>query len=172
MCPDPSRSDVRIARLSEFARLREIEQAADAMFTEAGMGSFADDGEEDHLDEAAIVFVSGDPPVGFASVGTVDTCAHLWQLAVHPSESRRGRGTALVAAVCAWADVEGYREVTLTTFRDVPWNGPFYSEMGFSPVEDLTPGLMVIRARETRLGHDRLGPRIAMRKELRLAPGP
>ena len=27
--------------------------------------------------------------------------------------------------------------MTLTTFRDVAWNGPFYSRIGFAEVEDL-----------------------------------
>ena len=27
--------------------------------------------------------------------------------------------------------------MTLTTFRDLPWNGPFYTRIGFVEVEDL-----------------------------------
>ena len=120
----------------------------------------------DHLEDAAIVLVSGDPAAGFACVGIVDGSAHLWQLSVHPSESRRGRGTALVAAVCDWAASNGYRGVTLTTFRDVPWNGPFYRGLGFHPLDDPLPELAAIRDRETMIGLDDLGARIAMQKDL------
>jgi hypothetical protein len=33
--------------------------------------------------------------------------------------------------------------VTLATFRDVPWNGPFYARRGFVavPMHELSPGL-------------------------------
>jgi hypothetical protein len=56
--------------------------------------------------------------------------------------------------------------VTLTTFRDVPWNGPFYAGLGFRAVDELTPGLAAVRDHEKAIGDDDFGPRIAMRKEL------
>jgi hypothetical protein len=36
----------------------------------------------------------------------------------------------------------GYPAVTLRTFRDVPWNGPFYLRRGFAVVDSaaLSPG--------------------------------
>jgi GNAT superfamily N-acetyltransferase len=130
------------------------------------MGPFPDEGDDDHLAEAAVVLVLGEPPVGFASVGIVDGDAHLRQLSVEPRESRRGRGTALLTAVCDWATSSGFRAVTLTTFRDVPWNGPFYAARDFGEVDVLTPGLAAIRDREVLIGLDDLGPRIAMRRDL------
>jgi hypothetical protein len=72
----------------------------------------------------------------------------------------------LVAAVCDWARFQGYGAVTLTTFRDVAWNGPFYARMGFGVLDDLTPGLQAIRDHERAIGDDDLGPRIAMRKDV------
>ena len=56
--------------------------------------------------------------------------------------------------------------MTLTTFRDVPWNGPFYAGLGFRAVDELTPGLAAVRDHEKAIGDDDFGPRIAMRKEL------
>jgi GNAT superfamily N-acetyltransferase len=166
MGPSAEGFGLRLARPAEFQRLRDIDEASGALFAEIGIGPFADDGASDPLLEAAIVLASGDPPVGFACVGIVDDVAHLWQLSVCPSASRRGRGAALVEAVCDWAASKGYAAVTLTTFRDVAWNGPFYARMGFRVFTDLTPGLAAIRDREIRIGHDTLGPRIAMRKDL------
>ncbi len=129
------------------------------------MGPFREE-EENDLAKAAVVLVSGDPAVGFACVEVVDGAAHLRQLSVHPSQSRRGHGSASAAAVCAWATSLGYEAVTLTTFRDVPWNGPFYARMGFRVVDDLSPGLQAIRDHERAVGDDELGPRIAMRRDL------
>lgn len=40
-------------------------------------------------------------------------------------------GRALVAAVIEQARVMQLNSVTLTTFRDLPWNAPFYQRMGF-----------------------------------------
>ncbi len=96
----------------------------------------------------------------------VDGVAHLWQLSVHPAHLRQGRGSALVAAVCDWAVRQGFEAVTLTTFRDVPWNEPFYSQLGFRTLEELTAGLAAIRHHERDIGDDDFGPRVAMRKDL------
>ncbi|HEX4865736.1 MAG TPA: GNAT family N-acetyltransferase [Acidimicrobiales bacterium] len=159
-------SGVRVADPSEWDYLREIEDAADQMFAEVGIGPFNVVEEDDHLSQAAVVLVSGDPPTGFACVDVVDGGAHLWQLSVHPSWGRRGIGRRLVEAVCDWASANGYPAVTLTTFRDVPWNAPFYSSLGFRVLEDLPPGLKAIRDHERDLGDDDFGPRVAMRKDV------
>jgi GNAT superfamily N-acetyltransferase len=157
---------IRLAKPVEFNRLREIEREADQMFEEVGIGPFTDDDAEGHLAQAAVVFVAQDPPVGFASVEIVDGAAHLWQLSVLPSAGRRDLGKDLVAAVCDWARSHGFDAVTLTTFRDVPWNGPYYEGFGFRTLTDLTPGLVAIRENERINGDDDFGPRISMRKDL------
>ena len=157
---------IRVADPAEWDRLREIEDAADGMFAEVGIGPFNIVEEDDHLAQAAVVLVYGTPARGFACVDIVDDVAHLWQLSVHPSSGRQGIGRALVGAVCEWASSNGYPAVTLTTFRDVPWNAPFYSRMGFRTLDELPPGLKAIRQHERDLGDDDFGPRIAMRKEL------
>jgi hypothetical protein len=57
--------------------------------------------------------------------------------------------------------------VTLTTFRDVPWNAPYYQRCGFRILDDgeITPQLQVVRREEARRGLDRW-PRVCMRKDL------
>lgn len=62
--------------------------------------------------------------------------AHIEALAVHPIHARRGIGRALVAAALAEAKGEGYHEMSLRTYADVPWNGPFYTRLGFWEVDD------------------------------------
>lgn len=165
MPDDPTDGPVYHASPSQFDRLRDIEQAADAIFLDVGIGPFTDDGADAHLTDAAVVLAVGEPPVGFATVGTVDGIAHLWQLAVHPDHGRRGHGTALVDAVCRWARTHGGGAVTLTTFRDVPWNAPFYRGLGFRTLSEseLSPALAAIRDHERAIGDDAFGPRVAMR---------
>jgi GNAT superfamily N-acetyltransferase len=159
-------SGIRVAEPREHQWLREIEEAADGPFAEVGIGPFAIAPGDDHLGQAAVVLVCGNPPVGFVCVDVVDGLAHIWQLSVHPSAGRQGRGTALVRAVFQWAAANDYAAVTLTTFRDVPWNGPFYSGLGFVTIDELSPELRRIRDHEREIGDDAHGPRIAMRKDL------
>jgi ribosomal protein S18 acetylase RimI-like enzyme len=69
-------------------------------------------------------------------VSELDGNAHLDGLNVHPDHGRRGVGTALVKAVCAWASSADYRAITLSTMREVPWNAPFYEKLGFRIIRD------------------------------------
>jgi GNAT superfamily N-acetyltransferase len=103
------------------------------------------------------VAVADETPVGFAHVETLDTLtAHLKEIDVLPSHGRRGVGTSLVSHVCRWAASAGYLWVTLTTFRNVPWNMPFYLRLGFRVVDarDYTPVLSAIVDDEGRRGLD------------------
>jgi GNAT superfamily N-acetyltransferase len=161
---------IRRARPSEHAALRSLELEADRLFETVGIGPFADDPSEDHSEQAALVLVVDDPPVAFVVIEIVDGQPHIWQLSVHPDHARRGLGTALIAAVCEWALANGFEAITLTTFRDVPWNGPFYASRGFVLVDDLTPELAAIRDHEGAIGDDDFGPRVAMRLTLLQIP--
>ena len=97
---------------------------------------------------AGLLWVALSPqrhPVGFALVEREGLQLHLEELDVHPQHGRRGIGGALVETVCAWARDCGYAEITLTTYRDIPWNGPFYAKLGFKVLgaAELTPALRV-----------------------------
>ena len=112
------------------------------------------------------VALADDVPVGFAHIEVIEpTVAHLEEIDVHPHHGRRGLGTKLVRAICAWAIAAGYHSVTLTTFRDVPWNMPFYARLGFEviPSEALSPALRSVVQDETRRGLDPTR-RVAMRR--------
>jgi GNAT superfamily N-acetyltransferase len=73
--------------------------------------------------------------VGFALVVEIAGYAHLDELDVLPLHGGQGLGSALLATVCSWAKDTGYAAVTLRTFRDVPWNAPFYARRGFRVVD-------------------------------------
>jgi GNAT superfamily N-acetyltransferase len=102
------------------------------------------------------VLVVGDPPVAFAYADRLDSHLHLHQIAVHPAHARQGIGSALIAAVITRADGVG---ITLTTFRDVPWNGPWYAKLGFSELAEPGPELAALVAEERAAGLDDLGAR-------------
>ena len=157
---------IRQARPEEFAQLRATEFKADKLFETLGIGPFVNDEAEDHLGQASLVLVIGEPPVGFVCLETVDGLPHVWQLAVDPEHGRRGLGRALMEAACDWARSEGFDAITLTTYRDPPWNRPFYESIGFETLDILTPELSTIREHERIIGDDDFGTRVAMRRSL------
>jgi predicted N-acetyltransferase YhbS len=75
-------------------------------------------------------------------------------MSVDPAHSRRGLGTRLVQSVIDAARGGGFAGLTLTTFKDIPWNGPFYEKMGFRVMDSTTvsQGIAEIVRREASLG--------------------
>ena len=122
---------MRPARADELVLLPALEEASDTLFLSLHIGPLPPPGTVADLNTAGVVLVIGDPPAGFARVDLLAGQAHLEQLAVHPDHGRQGRGRALVRAACRWAADHGHRELTLVTYRDVPWNAPFYASEGF-----------------------------------------
>lgn len=95
-------------------------------------------------------------PVGFALVTQLDGSPHLHEMDVLPAHGRRGIGRALVLHVVRWARASGHARLTLTTFRHLPWNAPFYASIGFVEIDerDCGPDLRVVLAEEQRRGLD------------------
>jgi predicted N-acetyltransferase YhbS len=113
--------------------------------------------EQAQREDRLWVALADDVPVGFAHVEVIERDAiHLEEIDVHPDHGRRGLGAKLIRHVCEWAAGNGYGGVTLTTFRDVPWNLPFYSRLGFLivPPEQVSASLQAIVEDETRRGLD------------------
>jgi len=122
----------------------------------------------DYIDAGhAWVATEDDEVVGFVVIDLLDDCAHIEEVAVAPDAGRRGYGRALVETVVTWAGRHGCAAVTLTTFRDVAWNGPWYQRLGFRDIaeSDLTDGLRARRESEAAEG---LAPelRTVMRREV------
>ena len=94
--------------------------------------------------------------VGFAVLGALGDIAWLTELAVDADFGGRGIGSALLDAAVAHARADGYGAIGLTTFRDVPFNAPFYGRRGFAAVEGaaLEPPLRDIVERECPAGID------------------
>ena len=76
--------------------------------------------------------------IGFAAAGPVGRELHLQELSVARVFQRRGVGTTLLKALAVDGRNSGFRAITLNTYRDVPWNGPFYARHGFVELHDLT----------------------------------
>ena len=109
----------------------------------------------------------GGTPVGFAVALVVDDEAHLNVLSGDPAHGRKGIGRRLVDEVCEWARSSGHKAITLSTFRNISWNAPFYTRLGFVEVaeDSLGPDIKQFRENERNAGLD-ISSRIVMRKPL------
>ncbi len=166
---------IRDARLDDIPALRDIERAAGQCFADIGMGKVADDeplSEEtlrgyQRSGRAWVAVDDLDRPIGYLVADILDGNAHIEQVSVLPANMRKGLGRALIEHLAAWASGHGMRSVTLTTFADVPWNGPYYRRLGFEELteEEIGPELRDRRTEEARCGMD-TWPRICMRRAL------
>jgi GNAT superfamily N-acetyltransferase len=159
--------EIRTVRPDELALLPAIEAAADTMFEPLGIGPLPGPGTVDDFAAALVVLVADDPPVGLCRIDAVPGGgAHLEQLSVHPDHAQQGIGRALLRAACAWAAEHGYAELTLATYREVPWNGPFYASEGFAEHGEVDQWLHAqgLPAEEEVMG--RFGTRVMMVRTL------
>jgi GNAT superfamily N-acetyltransferase len=164
---------IRLARADEVARIRQIEDEAGTMFSGLGLidealdPSFPLDDVTSLIGEQQVwvACLEDDVPVGMVIASVREGAAYIEELDVVPAHGRRGLGSRLVEWVCEWAKAREYRTVTLSTFRDVPWNGPFYRRRGFRDLSpaDWTADMLVIREREVQHGL-RVEARVFMRR--------
>lgn len=79
----------------------------------------------------------GEDLAGFLVTEPFGRELHIWEMDVDPRFQKRGIGAGLVRASQIDARVSSFKALTLTTFRDIPWNAPFYARMGFQEVTAL-----------------------------------
>ncbi len=77
-----------------------------------------------------------------------------------------GLGGKLLEAGVDWAKEQGYSQITLITFKNIPWNGPFYEKHGFDELSNISDSLKRLREYEKEVGLDSIGERIVMYKKL------
>ncbi|MET7952184.1 GNAT family N-acetyltransferase [Micromonospora sp. NPDC005324] len=167
---------IRPAEIDELHVLQGIERAAGECFREIGMPEIADDaplpveilGEYRDAGRAWVAADEAGHPVAYMLMDLVDNNIHIEQVSVNPHYAHRRIGRSLIDHASGLAADMNFPALTLTTFRDVPWNKPYYERCGFRCLGDdeLTPGLRAVREREAQHGLDRW-PRVSMRRELR-----
>ncbi|KAG8153169.1 GNAT family N-acetyltransferase [Burkholderia catarinensis] len=168
---------IRPATREDAAAMAAVEVAAAQRFREIGMADIAD-GEP--TDAAAVLvridggraYVAVDPQgtcVGFAFYRLLDAQRlYVEELDVAPSHAGQRIGARLIEQVMARAAQERIAQVVLSTFRDAPWNAPYYARLGFRIVDDaaLDDTLRAIRAYHVALGLDET-QRVFMRAAVR-----
>ncbi len=135
---------LRLAREADAEALPAIERAAGE--------KFADDPDLQDLDfdetwepeelcrlirkGHCLVVESSSNIVGFLASEPFRRELHIWEMDVLPEMQGQGIGAGLIRACQVDARNSGFSALTLTTFRDLPWNGPFYQRLGFVEVVD------------------------------------
>ncbi len=164
---------IRPAMRADLAHLPAIEDAGAETF--ARFGAPLADGSpptpaslfEQRL-ASGMIWVSeaaGGQVVGFLAAAPAEGDLHVEEVDVLIDHQRQGHGRRLMVHAIHWARAQSLRGVTLTTFRHIPWNAPFYASLGFRELaEDETPPrLAAILTEEAERGFEN---RCAMRLTL------
>ena len=162
LIPMNAYDNIRLALTQELHALQRIEIAAGERFRGVGLAEVAD-GEplsrkalQACLDNSLLWSATndGDQPVGFLAAEALSASLHIVEVSVHPDFGRRGIGRSLINVAIKEARKCGYTRVTLSTFRKIPWNAPFYAKLGFQLLDkhDLNSELLIIRQSEIDAG--------------------
>jgi ribosomal protein S18 acetylase RimI-like enzyme len=136
--------NISLVTIADLPVLTAIEKSAAQAFLETDDLAWLAEGEVQSLERHRILMYSGTnwaarndcgEPVGFISAEETGDELHIWELSVHRDYQGSGIGRALVKKAIESARTKHLSAVTLTTFRDVPWNAPFYKRLGFRTLE-------------------------------------
>jgi ribosomal protein S18 acetylase RimI-like enzyme len=136
---------LRLARPEDAELMPAIEFAASQAFAEDPdliNFDFDDTWESAELRQMigkghCLVAHVGDVMAGFIVTEPFRRELHVWEMDVHPRFQGKGIGASLMRACQVDAKNCGFSALTLTTFRDLLWNAPFYSRLGFVEINDL-----------------------------------
>lgn len=132
----------------------------DALLTDASPA----DNWKPHLSAGTLwVVEAAGRPIAFLAARAADGRLHIDELDVTRDHQGQGIGRRLLAAAADWARENGLQALSLTTFRSIPWNGPFYAAFGFREWTDPPASVRQSLLYEAALG---LKDRWAMRMDL------
>ncbi|MDE1181080.1 GNAT family N-acetyltransferase [Paraburkholderia sp.] len=179
----------RIAGPRDVQTVRDVEYDAAQRFVDVGMTGIAtappmdEDFVRRRIDAAQVIVAVDDAGrvggfVMFARVSGEgsnpasdhvpdDARIYIEELDVLTAWAGRGIGALLIERVAERACAEGTGRLVLSTFRDVPWNAPYYRRLGFATLDDaqLDADMMARRKRHAAQGLD-VSKRVFMVKVL------
>jgi GNAT superfamily N-acetyltransferase len=128
--------------------LAAVERSAASIFRSVGLAWLAD-GDTMEVSVLAqrcqegFLWVAADErnePVGFLAAQELDGCFYIAEVSVAQSHQRQGLGARLIDTAVVHARHTGFGAITLTTYRDLSWNGPFYARLGFVEIDPAEAG--------------------------------
>jgi GNAT superfamily N-acetyltransferase len=144
---------IRPALLSEIEAVRATERASAQRFVGLMDALAADEPSPasvlaDRIEMGGLLVAEAEGALAaFVMFRPVSDGLYIEQIDVLPAFERRRIGAGLIDAVAEHARETGLARLTLSTFRNVPWNAPYYRRLGFADIADkkLAPDLLEIR---------------------------
>jgi len=136
---------IRLARPEDAEAFHTVEEdAADLLRQEPSLqditippSSDADEYRSMIRAGHSLAALVNDTIVGFAAARAYGRELHLHEMSVAIAHQGKRIGATLLKALQIDARNAGLQAITLNTFRDIPWNAPFYARHGFVIVEDI-----------------------------------
>ncbi|AAK25223.1 GNAT family N-acetyltransferase [Caulobacter vibrioides] len=157
---------IRPARFEELPAVQAIERLSARRFV-GWIDALADDDPSplERLAErsasggllvADVETGEGPKAAGFVMFRPMEDSLYIEQIDVAPAFERRRIGATLINAVADRAVALGLSRLTLSTFREIPWNAPYYRRLGFVDLDDeaLGPALAEVRREHLARGLD------------------
>lgn len=148
--------EIRPATEADLPQLPEIEISAASLFRDSGLEIFAGEAPDAPIDfTPADIWVpilargriwvaqsAAGRLVAFLAAEAIEGRLHILELDVHRDAQGQGLGRRLVQTAIDTARDMGLAGASLTTFRDAPWNAPFYASLGFA-IEEAPQGALL-----------------------------
>jgi len=164
---------IRRARYTDVPQLGPVERSAAELFRSANLDFLLDGPTVDQTFLVAMINANHlwvavdrmDDPIGFVGGENIEGNFHIVEISVARLFQGKGVGRALMTRMTEDIRREGYNAITLTTYRDLDWNGRWYTRMGFLEmnVESMGPDYWKIWQIEARHGFN-MASRCLMRK--------
>jgi len=165
----------RFAAPQDAQTIRSIEFEAGQRFADVGMTGIAD-GPPMALElverkiaarEIVVAVADGLTCVGFAMFEPQPTRFYVQELDVLTTHAGQRIGAALIEQVAQLARAQQITQLTLSTYRAVPWNAPYYRRLGFREIAEAELDAALIARRDAHMarGLDE-SKRVFMRRDL------
>lgn len=159
----PMTTTLRPARLPDADVLPGVERCAGELFRSVPeLAWLADEPVTDAAGHARniasgsvwVAVADESEVVGFLSAETIDNELHIQELSVSRRFQGQGLGRQLLQTALESARHCGLEAMTLTTFRELPWNEAFYQRFGFEtlPADNIGPRLRAVLRNEVDHG--------------------
>lgn len=164
----------RFAAPHDANAIRTIEFEAGQRFASVGLAGIADASpmelavvERKIAADEIIVAVAAGAACGFVMFEPQPTRIFIQELDVLTSYAGRRIGAALIEQVAQLARRRQLTQLILSTYRDVPWNAPYYRRLGFRDIgaTELDAALIARRDAHIAQGLDE-SRRVFMRREV------
>ena len=150
---------IRKARPADIPYLERVERSAAEVYRTVGLEFLIDGPTVDplflsaNLNHLWLAVDWMDRPIGFIVGEDIYGYFHVVELSVAQEYQGNGIGKQLIARMTVDVRREGYQTISLTTYRNLPWNGPWYTRLGFLEVNPLEMGTKYVEILENERQH-------------------